>query len=314
MTPPTTLPDRRRPALAQRESAPLRSGFARRARVAVVAGMAAACLGTAASAAPPPRQNPWSLCDRAIPQQERAHGIPERLLTAISLAESGRWNAEAERTTSWPWTVMAENRGRFLNSKEEAIDEVLRLRRRGVRNIDVGCMQINLQYHPQAFESLDEAFDPEKNTAYAAQFLKTLKEQSGSWTTAVGHYHSQAPERTYPYRRKVLQIWRDTERRGPSEAMVAMTTPGSGAVPPPAPAAQSPADRRRPLSQAEVNALRRDRLHQARATADSRRDRVIRAFEERRRLHDAFIERQARMIDAYRRYMHEQGRSKAQEQ
>ena len=34
---------------------------------------------------------------------------------------------------------------------------------RGVRQVDVGCMQINLQSHPHAFASLEDAFDPGSN-------------------------------------------------------------------------------------------------------------------------------------------------------
>ena len=44
----------------------------------------------------------------------------------------------------------------------------------GVRSIDVGCGQINLMYHPDAFPNLELAFDPQANAAYAARFLKAL--------------------------------------------------------------------------------------------------------------------------------------------
>ena len=38
---------------------------------------------------------------------------------------------------------------------------------RGVRLMDVGCMQVNLQMHPDAFPSLDAAFDPAAIRAHA---------------------------------------------------------------------------------------------------------------------------------------------------
>jgi hypothetical protein len=59
-------------------------------------------------------------------------------------------------------------------TKAKAIAHVRELQARGVRNIDVGCMQINLRHHPNAFPDLETAFDPEMNTAYAAQFLNGL--------------------------------------------------------------------------------------------------------------------------------------------
>ena len=156
-------------------------------------------------------RDPWTLCPTAIPAQERVHGIPPQLLQAISLAESGRWQSEANQSLAWPWTVMAEGRGRYLPTKADAINEVMALQRRGIKNIDVGCMQINLFYHPDAFANLNEAFDPSKNVAYAGKFLRDLKDNHKSWTRAVGFYHSGTPEFHHRYRQKVLGIWQ-TER------------------------------------------------------------------------------------------------------
>ena len=45
----------------------------------------------------------------------------------------------------------------------------------GVRSIDIGCMQVNLMHHPNAFATLDAAFDPLANALYAARFLTELR-------------------------------------------------------------------------------------------------------------------------------------------
>ncbi len=158
----------------------------------------------------------WALCARAINRGERELGIPRRLLHAISLVESGRWNERARTTKAWPWTVMAEGRGRYLPSKAAAVAEVRRLQANGVQNIDVGCMQINLRHHPNAFDSLDEAFDPAVNVSYGARFLRSLQLKHRSWVKAVGNYHSATPARHRVYRAKVLRTWQD-ERRAPFE-------------------------------------------------------------------------------------------------
>ncbi len=83
----------------------------------------------------------WESCARRTAQAERAHGLPNHLLNAISKVESGRWHAPSGAILAWPWTVTAGGKGRFLPSKKAAIAEVEHLRARGVRNIDVGCMQ-----------------------------------------------------------------------------------------------------------------------------------------------------------------------------
>lgn len=148
-----------------------------------------------------------TLCAREIRHQERTHNIPQHLLAAIALAESGRWDASRKESFAWPWTVMAEGKGRFLPSKAEAVATVRRLQAEGVRNIDVGCMQINLRYHPDAFASLDQAFDPAANAAYAATFLAALFRETGSWERAVARYHSATPEHAIPYRERVMTLW-----------------------------------------------------------------------------------------------------------
>lgn len=147
------------------------------------------------------------ICAAETAGQEQQMAIPEHLLHAISLVESGRWDAEHKANLAWPWTVDAEGEGRFLPTKEAAIAEVRKLRARGVKNIDVGCMQVNLLAHPDAFASLDEAFDPRSNIAYAAHFLRVLHEQDGNWAQAGAHYHSQTPELAAPYKAKLMSVW-----------------------------------------------------------------------------------------------------------
>ncbi len=152
-------------------------------------------------------------CAEPIRKQERDAGIPNQLLAAVALAESGRWDKTDSASFAWPWTVTAEGKGQFFASKAEAIKQVEQLRARGVRNIDVGCMQINLLHHPKAFATLEEALDPSSNVAYATGFLKQLFEQSRSWLTAVGNYHSATPEFHMRYRQKVTKLWNDERRR-----------------------------------------------------------------------------------------------------
>lgn len=149
-----------------------------------------------------------------INQVEARHEIPQGLLAAISKVESGRWHEGERRIVPWPWAIHAEGQGHFFASKADAVAAVKRLRAKGVTNIDVGLMQINLHYHADAFETLDHAFDPKHNVDYAARFLKDLKENHKSWTKAVAHYHSALPEHHVPYREKVLKMWREEKKYG----------------------------------------------------------------------------------------------------
>ena len=165
----------------------------------------------AANSAHSPR-DPWGLCAAHVAQAERILRFPAKLMQAISKVESGRWNQDRKALFAWPWTVMAEGRGRYLPNRRAAIAEVRRLQARGVRNIDVGCMQVNLYWHPEAFDSLEQAFDPAYNVAYAATFLQELRGEARTWPEAVGRYHSSTPPRMRAYRDKVLDRWQEEKR------------------------------------------------------------------------------------------------------
>ncbi|MBL8658931.1 MAG: transglycosylase SLT domain-containing protein [Rhodospirillales bacterium] len=138
---------------------------------------------------------------------ERAMRIPRDLLAAIARAESGRPVAVDRVAGPWPWTVNAEGHGLFFDTKAEAMEKADALLTAGVRNIDVGCVQINLASHPDAFLDLEEAFDPLANATYGAAYLKALFMETGSWPEAVGRYHSPTRSRNSAYRDKVLDLW-----------------------------------------------------------------------------------------------------------
>ena len=135
--------------------------------VLLATGSVVPCLVSRASAASAAAQfltmpPPGAQCRAAIAQAERAGGIPPQLLAAIGRVESGRRDPTSGSFAPWPWTVNAEGQGYFFDSKAEAITAVRKMRADGMRSIDVGCLQVNLMYHPKAFASLEDAFDPRK--------------------------------------------------------------------------------------------------------------------------------------------------------
>ena len=58
-------------------------------------------------------------------------------------------------------------------------------------------------HHPNAFETMEQAFDPPTNGRYAGKLLASLKARLGNWPDAVAAYHSADPVRGIPYRDKV---------------------------------------------------------------------------------------------------------------
>jgi hypothetical protein len=158
--------------------------------------------------------SPSRMCEAAIASAEYADRLPAHLLGAIARVESGRPDPRTGRLAPWPWTINAEGIGAFFPTKAEAIAAVQRLQGRGVRSIDVGCLQINLMFHPNAFASLDEAFEPRANALYAAHFLDELRAGTHDWLQAIADYHSQTPVLGKNYRDRVVALWHDPDLPG----------------------------------------------------------------------------------------------------
>ncbi len=166
-------------------------------------GLLVLALLVAASAVRPSTDLP-ALCDRAASEAAARSGVPLSVLRAITLAETGRALSGAFRP--WPWTVNMEGAGHWFATRDEALAFVRKEYARGARSFDVGCFQINYKWHGQAFDSVEQMFDPEANAAYAAAFLRRLYESEGSWPQAAGAYHSLTPEFADRYRERFERI------------------------------------------------------------------------------------------------------------
>lgn len=152
------------------------------------------------------------VCMDATTKFEKKYEIKEHLLSTISNVESGKWDENLNRRTTWPWTINAQGKGMHFKTKEEAIAKVRKLQAEGIKSIDVGCMQINLSYHGDAFESLEDAFDPYKNVEYGAQFLKNLYSKTDDdWMKAATNYHSKKPVKAQRYKKKIVAAYEEVK-------------------------------------------------------------------------------------------------------
>ena len=114
----------------------------------------------------------------------RRGGVPAEVLHAVALTETGR-NSNG-RMRPYPWAINREGKGHWFKTREEALAFAQGSLAEGRPTFDVGCVQINYRWHGHAFPSLDDMFDPEWTATYAAQFLRTLYEERGSWSEAAG--------------------------------------------------------------------------------------------------------------------------------
>lgn len=176
----------------------------------IVAAVLALSVCARAQADIPPAQ----ACEAAGRAAEQAATLPADLLLSIGLVESGRADALTGRLAAWPWTVNVDGAGRFFPDKGSAILFVRLAEASGARDVDVGCFQISLEDHPDAFATLADAFDPVHNADYAAGFLRRLQSRTGSWDSAIADYHSSTPDLGLPYERRVLAMWHGTGAAG----------------------------------------------------------------------------------------------------
>ena len=137
-------------------------------------------------------------CDQAARDAEGEFGLPSGMLAAIGAVESGRW----------PWTANIDGSAETYRSKTEAIEALTRVRTPRPLDVDVGCFQVSLRYHPAAFATMADALDPVANARYAARFLLRLRDQYGDWDHAVAAYHSATESLGEDYRGRVMAQWK----------------------------------------------------------------------------------------------------------
>ena len=148
--------------------------------------------------------DPSDICELAALQASRDSGVPIDVMRAITLTETGRRHADGFRP--WPWTVNMQGKGVWFDTPDEALAYVEQKYGTGARSFDVGCFQINYKWHGQAFASIAQMFEPAANARYAANLLRSLYGELGSWSAAAGAYHSRTPEFATRYRNRFDRI------------------------------------------------------------------------------------------------------------
>ena len=134
-------------------------------------------------------------CKRHIPSIAAEVGIPTTILLAMTEVES-RFE---------PYVLNHAGETLKFTTSKEALAYVETQIQQGQTNLDIGCLQINWKSHQKNFESPKELLSPEQNIRYAAQFLKSLYQEFGTWAKAVAAYHSRKSEFSGPYLIKIAK-------------------------------------------------------------------------------------------------------------
>lgn len=165
----------------------------RRSRRLLAAALAVAVVGRAGAAGA-------ESCEAAIADAEARLGMPRGLLHAMGEVEAGYDGV------IWPWSLNVGGRPLRFATRRQAEDALRRLRADGRRNIDAGCLQLNLQWAGAGL-SVEDLIDPRRNVDRAVAWLLDLKAAHGSWGAAVTRYHSARPARMAAYECRVVRRW-----------------------------------------------------------------------------------------------------------
>lgn len=155
--------------------------------------------GASPSILPHSRIQRASQCRDFIRRIEDAYKIPKGLLLAIAKVES----------SCQPWVINAKGRAYRFQEYSQAVDCVRRLSGKGVRNLNIGFMQLHFPSHRKSFGDPITMLDPQTNILYAANLLIKLKKKHGSWLTAIRYYHSGSLRRGQRYFGKVSKEWQN---------------------------------------------------------------------------------------------------------
>lgn len=132
----------------------------------------------------------------------KKYRIPPGLLYSIAMVESQTTIADG-KVRPWPWTLNTSGKPHRFSSHAETVAAIKDLKEKGVRNIDVGIMQVNMIYHGHRFDSYSDHVNPYTNINVAATILVAEKKECDDWWCAVGRYHSRKQVNADRYIRKV---------------------------------------------------------------------------------------------------------------
>ena len=127
-----------------------------------------------------------------IAREER---IPPKLLKSVTYVESG----------FHPWALNVEGSPSFFPTRlaaEQALESALR---KGITNIDIGCTQVNFQWHGKRFRNPKDLLSPETSLRYAARLLHQNSIATRSWMKAALLYHSGDKVRQSVYRKRLIR-------------------------------------------------------------------------------------------------------------
>lgn len=143
----------------------------------------------------------------------RLDAVPEHILFAVALQESGSFHTG--RLLPWPWTLNVAGQPRRYSTREQTCSALRdALNQWPPQRVDVGLCQINVGFHGNRVAHPCDLIDPYQNLQIAATILREQHSQTRDWLRAVERYHRPAGGSiATAYREKVEQHLQGLGRR-----------------------------------------------------------------------------------------------------
>lgn len=148
-----------------------------------------------------------------VRQAAEETGLSETLIEAIALEESQR-PTPGSAPQPWAWTLNANGRPLYFDTRAQAEEALRELRRAGVRNIDVGIFQVNIRWNGDLVEDPVHLLDPAVNLWAFTQVVLECQARLGTQVRRVlACYHAGSHERPHgvAYAQRVIERYRSLQ-------------------------------------------------------------------------------------------------------
>jgi len=149
------------------------------------------------------------------------HNLDPVVLYAVALQESRRIRPDGN-VRPWPWTLHAKGHGAmYFDTYDDALEKLIELIDSGVKNVDIGMMQISWGANGHLLPDPAKILQPQNNITLGAAILRReLDQQNGDLRQAIARYHTPSTARGNKYAQSVLTILQNLrELRGFSASL-----------------------------------------------------------------------------------------------
>lgn len=118
------------------------------------------------------------------------HQIDPYILYAVALVESHK-HGDQNHVSPWPWAINNAGNSFIPNSQQEAEALLNQMLDQGMRNIDVGLMQVNLRWHGHRIAKPEHLLNPNTNLEIGAELLaEAIQSSPDNLALGIGRYYS----------------------------------------------------------------------------------------------------------------------------